>query len=135
MMALFKCKAPRKFSCEKLHWWVESAKVWPSKSFPVYGICLVHCFVPKVGLGFSERVLNKYVWILEVGGCSIITILLLWLQVTVGDCNTARPGMFDLKGKAKWDNWNSRKGMSKEEASTKYIKLVEDLVAKYGLKS
>ena len=61
--------------------------------------------------------------------------LLLWLQVTVGDCNTARPGMFDLKGKAKWDNWNSRKGMDKDEASAKYIKLVEDLVAKYGLKS
>lgn len=56
-------------------------------------------------------------------------------QVTVGDCNTVRPGMFDLKGKAKWDNWNSRKGMSKDEASAKYIKLVEDLVAKYGLKS
>ena len=55
--------------------------------------------------------------------------------MTVGDCNTARPGMFDLKGKAKWDNWNSRKGMSKDEASDKYIKLVEDLVAKYGLKS
>ena len=56
-------------------------------------------------------------------------------QVTVGDCNTSRPGMFDMKGKAKWDNWNSRKGMSKDEASAKYIKLVEDLVAKYGLKS
>ena len=35
-------------------------------------------------------------------------------QVTVGDCNTDRPGMFDMKGKAKWDNWNSRKGTSKE---------------------
>jgi len=56
-------------------------------------------------------------------------------QVTVGDCNTSRPGMFDMKGKAKWDNWNSRKGMGKEEASAKYIKIVEELVAKYGLKS
>jgi len=53
-------------------------------------------------------------------------------QVTVGDCNTSRPGMFDLKGKAKWDNWNGRKGMSKDEASAKYIKLVKDLVQKYG---
>jgi len=24
----------------------------------------------------------------------------------------ARPGMFDLKGKAKWDAWNGRKGES-----------------------
>ena len=30
-----------------------------------------------------------------------------------GDCNTERPGMFDLKGKAKWDSWNSKKGMTK----------------------
>ena len=56
-------------------------------------------------------------------------------QVTVGDCNTDRPGMFDMKGKAKWDNWNSRKGTSKEDAAKKYIELVEGLVKKYGLKS
>lgn len=55
--------------------------------------------------------------------------------MTVGDCNTDRPGMFDMKGKAKWNNWNSRKGMSKDEASTEYIKMVEELVTKYGLKS
>ena len=55
--------------------------------------------------------------------------------MTVGDCNTDRPGMFDMKGKAKWDNWNSRKGTSKEDAAKKYIDLVEDLVKKYGLKS
>ena len=36
-MLLFKSKAPQKFSREKVHW-VESAKVYPSESFPVYGI-------------------------------------------------------------------------------------------------
>ena len=34
-------------------------------------------------------------------------------QASEGDCNTARPGMLDLKGKAKWDSWNSKKGMTK----------------------
>ena len=53
-------------------------------------------------------------------------------QATIGDCNTTRPGMFDLKGKAKWDNWNSRKGLSKEEAESKYIQLVETLKPKYN---
>lgn len=52
-------------------------------------------------------------------------------QVTVGDTNTARPGMFDLKNKYKWDNWNSRKGLSKEEAEQKYIELVKTLMEKY----
>ena len=28
----------------------------------------------------------------------------------VGDVNIDRPGMFDLKGKAKWDAWNLNKG-------------------------
>lgn len=51
-------------------------------------------------------------------------------QVTVGDVNTARPGMFDLKGKAKWDAWESRKGMAKEEAEQAYVALVEELKKK-----
>ena len=54
-------------------------------------------------------------------------------QATVGDINTDRPGMFslDLKGKAKWDNWNSRKGLSKEDAEKKYVELVKTLMEKY----
>lgn len=49
----------------------------------------------------------------------------LFKQASVGDCDTARPGMFDLKGKYKWDNWNSRKGLSKEEAESKYIEMAK----------
>ncbi len=53
-------------------------------------------------------------------------------QATVGDINIARPGMLslDLKGKAKWDNWNSRKGMSKEEAEQKYVEMAKGLLEK-----
>jgi diazepam-binding inhibitor (GABA receptor modulating acyl-CoA-binding protein) len=49
--------------------------------------------------------------------------------------NLERPGMLslDLKGKAKWDAWNGRKGMSKSEAETNYISLVNQLVEQYGL--
>merc|ERR1711973_200019 len=51
-------------------------------------------------------------------------------QVTVGDCNTARPGMLDFTGKAKWDSWDSKKGMAKEEAEKLYIAKVEELKSK-----
>ncbi|CAF0789638.1 unnamed protein product [Didymodactylos carnosus] len=51
-------------------------------------------------------------------------------QVNFGDVNTAKPGMFDLEGKAKWDAWNKNKGMSKEEAEKNYIQLVKQLQAK-----
>ena len=51
----------------------------------------------------------------------------LFKQATVGDCNTTRPGMFDFKGKAKWDAWNKNLGMSADDARLNYIKVVNDL--------
>jgi diazepam-binding inhibitor (GABA receptor modulating acyl-CoA-binding protein) len=41
-----------------------------------------------------------------------LEIYSLFKQGSIGDVNTQRPGMFDLKGKAKWDAWNDRKGTS-----------------------
>ncbi|XP_076647829.1 acyl-CoA-binding protein homolog [Halictus rubicundus] len=55
----------------------------------------------------------------------------LYKQGTTGDVNTSRPGMMDLKGKAKWDQWKSNEGMSKDKAKEEYIKLVDSLTAKY----
>ncbi|EPQ17373.1 Acyl-CoA-binding protein [Myotis brandtii] len=54
-------------------------------------------------------------------------------QATVGDIDTERPGMLDLKGKAKWDAWNELKGTSKEDAMKVYINQVEELKKKYGI--
>ncbi|GAO48404.1 hypothetical protein G7K_2577-t1 [Saitoella complicata NRRL Y-17804] len=34
----------------------------------------------------------------------------LFKQATIGDNNTDKPGMFDLKGKYKWEAWNKLKG-------------------------
>eukprot|EP00112_Aurelia_sp_Birch-Aquarium-sp1_P002936 Seg1328.7 transcript_id=Seg1328.7/GoldUCD/mRNA.D3Y31 product="hypothetical protein" protein_id=Seg1328.7/GoldUCD/D3Y31 len=58
----------------------------------------------------------------------------LYKQVTVGDCNTERPGFLDFTGKSKHDAWTSKAGTSKEDAEAQYIKLVEELKAKYGMK-
>jgi diazepam-binding inhibitor (GABA receptor modulating acyl-CoA-binding protein) len=60
--------------------------------------------------------------LLELYGC--------YKQATEGDVNTSRPGMFDIKGKAKWDAWASRKGMSKEAAMDAYVKVVDRLSGK-----
>ncbi|KAH0500459.1 Acyl-CoA-binding protein [Microtus ochrogaster] len=54
-------------------------------------------------------------------------------QATVGDVNTDRPGLLDLKGKAKWDSWNKLKGTSKESAMKTYVEKVEELKKKYGI--
>ncbi|XP_014845506.1 acyl-CoA-binding protein-like [Poecilia latipinna] len=57
----------------------------------------------------------------------------LFKQATVGDVNTARPGMLDFTGKAKWDAWEKQKGKSKEDSMKEYIKLVEELKQKHGI--
>lgn len=46
---------------------------------------------------------------------------------------SARPGLFDLKGKAKWDSWNSKKGVDSEAAKQLYVTKVEELIASHGL--
>lgn len=42
-----------------------------------------------------------------------------------------KPGMLDLKGKAKWNTWNEKKGMSQDEAKEKYIAFVDFLMEQY----
>lgn len=51
----------------------------------------------------------------------------LYKQATIGDVNTDRPGMLDFTGKAKWDAWNGKKGISKEDAEKQYIAKVKAL--------
>ncbi|KAF9213123.1 Acyl-CoA-binding domain-containing protein 1 [Podila verticillata] len=53
----------------------------------------------------------------------------LFKQATVGNNTTARPGMFDPKGKAKWDAWEAKKDVTAEDAEKQYIALVESLFA------
>ena len=56
----------------------------------------------------------------------------LYKQATEGDVKGSRPGMLDLKGRAKFDAWTSRKGMAQAEARRRYVALVNDLVKTLG---
>ena len=47
---------------------------------------------------------------------------------------TEKPGFLDFKGKSKWEAWNSRKGMSQDDAKQAYIDKAQSLIEKYGLK-
>ncbi|XP_076869043.1 acyl-CoA-binding domain-containing protein 7 [Brachyhypopomus gauderio] len=57
----------------------------------------------------------------------------LYKQAMVGDINTDKPGMLDMKGKAKWEAWDSRKGMSKDDAMTAYVALAQEIIDKNGM--
>ncbi len=51
----------------------------------------------------------------------------LYKQATAGDVSGKRPGMLDLRGRAKWDAWAARKGTSAEDARAAYAALVARL--------
>ncbi|MBW1876863.1 MAG: acyl-CoA-binding protein [Deltaproteobacteria bacterium] len=53
----------------------------------------------------------------------------LYKQASVGDVQGKRPGMFDLKGRAKYDAWAKQKAKTSEEARAAYIALVDSLAS------
>jgi acyl-CoA-binding protein len=59
---------------------------------------------------------------------TLLELYALYKQATSGDVDGKRPGMLDLKGRAKYDAWSGRKGMTKDAAMTAYVKLVDRLV-------
>jgi diazepam-binding inhibitor (GABA receptor modulating acyl-CoA-binding protein) len=56
----------------------------------------------------------------------------LYKQATEGDVTGSRPGLFDPKGRAKYDAWAARKGLPKDEAKKRYAALVDEFVAELG---
>ena len=57
----------------------------------------------------------------------LLELYAFYKQATVGDVSGSRPGMLDLKGRAKYDAWAKKKGVSKDDAMTKYVALVDRL--------
>jgi acyl-CoA-binding protein len=51
----------------------------------------------------------------------------LYKQATEGDVAGARPGLLDLKGRAKFDAWAKRKGSPKDDAMKRYVALIDEL--------
>jgi len=59
----------------------------------------------------------------------LLKLYALFKQASSGDVSGSRPGMFDLKGRAKYDAWASIKGKSRDDAMKDYIALVDRLHA------
>ena len=57
----------------------------------------------------------------------LLELYSLYKQATEGDVSGDKPGMFDFAGRAKYDAWEDREGLSSEEAMSAYIELVEKL--------
>jgi diazepam-binding inhibitor (GABA receptor modulator, acyl-CoA-binding protein) len=59
----------------------------------------------------------------------LLDLYSLYKQATEGDVSIDPPGMFDFVGRAKYDAWLSRKGMTRSEATASYIAMVNRLAA------
>lgn len=59
---------------------------------------------------------------------TLLELYSLYKQATAGDVEGKRPGMLDLKGRAKFDAWAARKGTTKDAAMQQYVALVNRLV-------
>lgn len=59
----------------------------------------------------------------------------LFKQSNFGDCNITEPSkLFNLRENAKWNAWNSVKGLKKYDAMNKYSDIAMILIDKYGIK-
>jgi acyl-CoA-binding protein len=60
----------------------------------------------------------------NLGSDVMLQLYGLYKQATAGDVTGDRPGMTNLRGRAKYDAWARRKGMAKDAAMEAYIALV-----------
>lgn len=57
----------------------------------------------------------------------LLELYAFYKQATAGDVSGSRPGMLDMKGRAKFDAWTKKKGIAKDAAIASYIALVDRL--------
>ena len=62
------------------------------------------------------------------GNDTLLELYAFFKQGTDGENTGKRPGMLDVKGRAKFDAWASKKGLGKEAAQQKYVDLVAKLL-------
>ena len=65
----------------------------------------------------------------------LLHLYAFYKQGTDGEITGSRPGLFDLKGRAKFDAWTGLKGTPKDTAMKKYIDLVQSLKTRYGVQT
>jgi len=58
----------------------------------------------------------------------LLDLYALYKQATAGDVQGKRPGMLDIKGRAKYDAWTARKGLDQQQAMEQYVAVVDRLL-------
>jgi carboxylesterase len=82
-------------------------------------------------LDLAQRFADAQARIKPVTGlpnAALLDLYALYKQATAGDVSGDRPGVLDIRGRAKYDAWAKHKGTSRDAAMEAYIALVAKLV-------
>ena len=55
----------------------------------------------------------------------------LFKQATIGPCDKPQPGLFEMVERAKWKAWKALGKMSKDEAVTQYVRLLDKIAPQW----
>ena len=58
----------------------------------------------------------------------LLELYALYKQASLGDVEGSRPGVVDFVGRAKFDAWAGKKGISRHAAMERYVALVQRLM-------
>jgi acyl-CoA-binding protein len=58
---------------------------------------------------------------------TLLKIYGLYKQATAGDNVDKKPGFSDMVGRAKWEAWDSFKGLTSDDAMQQYVDLIDSL--------
>lgn len=58
----------------------------------------------------------------------LLELYALYKQGSEGDVSGKRPGMMDIAGRAKFDAWTAKQGMSQDEAKQGYVDKVKSMM-------
>lgn len=61
------------------------------------------------------------------GTDTLLELYALYKQGSSGDVTGKRPGLLDVRGRAKYDAWASKRGMSRDAAMEAYVALADRL--------
>ena len=75
-----------------------------------------------------KKAVNEVKLLEKLDNSILLELYSYYKQVIVGNNLTPEPSFLDFKSQAKWMVWNKLKGMSKQTAQVKYIKLVSVLL-------
>lgn len=91
-------------------------------------------YAPRMALTENFEAAQRQVKTLKTTPSSeeLLELYSLYKQATVGDVQGSRPSVIDFKGRAKYDAWQKRHGLSHDDAMARYVALVDRLTSKYG---